>query len=387
MKHVIINEKGTQRVLHRHPWVFRSDIVDAPTDHQPGAVISVQNKKGQFLGQAFFNPLSQISLRFLTNKDSSIDIQFLREKIRRSIHRRKALNYSEDQGIRLIYGESDFLPGLIVDRYRDVLVFQTLCAGIDLKRELILKIIQEETNLTTLVERNDVSVRELEGLLKQKGIVSGEIPQDLEVREGDNFFSVDPLEGQKTGLFLDQSENHVIARRYASGRALDIFTYQGGFALPLSQSADEVTAVDSSAPALKKMLSNAQRNQRKIIPVEANGFDYLRELSDRGEKFDTIVLDPPPFMKSKKVKESAPAGYKEINLRAMKLLKPDGVLITASCSQNFTPALFAATLHEAARDARREIQILEVRGAASDHPVLMNFPESHYLQCWIVQVI
>ncbi len=384
---VVINEKGTQRVHRRHPWVFRSDIMEAPSDHPPGAVVFVKSRKGQLLGQAFFNPLSQISLRFLTFTDKTIDALFWRERIVRSIHRRQALRYGEYQGIRLIYGESDSLPGLIVDRYRDVLVFQTLCAGIDRHREAIFEILKTETGASALVERNDVSVRELEGLTKQKGIISGNIPPTLEMHEGDNVFAVDSLEGQKTGIFLDQAENHLVARRHAFGRALDVFTYQGGFALPLSQAADEVTAVDSSASALKKLAENAQRNGRRIRPVEANGFDYLRELSDRGEKFDTIVLDPPPFMKSKKVKESALAGYKEINLRAMKLLNPDGLLITASCSQNFTPELFAATLFEAARDARREIQILEVRGAAPDHPVLMSFPESHYLQCWIVRIL
>ena len=384
--HVTINEKGAQRVLRRHPWVFRSDVVQAASGLKPGDIVSVQNKKGKFLGQAFYNAHSLITLRFISHSDEKVDASFWAKRFSDSIARRQHLPWPPEQGRRLIYGESDFLPGCIVDQYRDVFVFQTLCAGIDRTRELLIDHLKS-LGAKSIVERNDVSVRELEGLVKQKGVVFGE-SKTVEVIEGQNRFVVDPLEGQKTGFFLDQSDNHIVSSQYAFGKTLDVFSYQGGFALALSPKVDSVKAIDASAPALNILKENASRNARSNIEcIEANAFDYLREISDRGEKYDTIVLDPPPFMKSKKNRDSGLAGYKEINLRAMKTLNRGGILITASCSQNFTPDLFAMTLQEAAHDAKRDIQIIEVRGAAPDHPVLMNFPESHYLQCWILRIV
>lgn len=383
---VIINEKGTQRVLRKHPWVFRSDIREASSGLKPGNIVRVKSKNGKFLGQAFYNEHSLITLRFISYKDEPIDQTFWYNRFSDSISRRQTLDWPPEQGRRLIYGESDFLPGCIVDQYRDVYVFQTLCAGMDQVRPLLIEYLKER-GASSVVERNDVSVRELEGLSKQKGVVFGEM-KTVEVTEGHNRFIVNPLEGQKTGFFLDQSQNHIIASRYAFGKALDVFSYQGGFSLSLSPEVEAITAVDASGTALQALKENAIRNGRDNIQcVEANAFDYLRELSEGKEKYDTIVLDPPPFMKSKKNKEAGLAGYKEINLRAMKILKPGGVLITASCSQNFTPDLFSAMLEEAAHDAKRDLQIIEIRGAAPDHPVLMSFPESHYLQCWMIRVL
>jgi len=382
---VVINEKGFQRIRAGHPWVFRSDILEATTT-EPGTIVSVYAPKKKFLAQAFYNPLSQITLRILTHQQDPIDKNFWKRRVVESIERRQQKNVAD--GVRLIYGEADFLPGLVLDRYRDVLVFQTLCAGIEKIREDLLKIFKEIFQPSAIVERNDPPVRELEGLVRQKGIVSGNLSKDLEILEGKNYFRVDPLEGQKTGLFLDQSENHLAAVSYTSGRVLDLFSYQGGFTLAVAEKATEVLAVDSSLPALQQLQANADKNQILNIKIlEKNIFDFLHEITYQKETFDTVILDPPPFMKSRKDKEAGRRGYKEINLRAMKAVRRGGILITCSCSQNFTSQLFEEVLIEAARDTKRELQVLEKRGAASDHPVLLGFPESNYLQCWIVRVL
>lgn len=254
-------------------------------------------------------------------------------------------------------------------------------------KEDLIEIFDELLKPTAVVERNDPPVRDLEGLLRQKGVVRGGV-SETEIHQGKQSFLVDPIDGQKTGLFLDQCDNQQAAVLYARGRVLDLFCYQGGFALPISSVAQEVVAVDSSSPALGMLHKNCERNGiDNISPREANGFDFLRDCQDRGEKFDTIVLDPPPFVRNRKDRSSAGRGYKEINLRAMKILKPGGVLISCSCSQNFTSSLFEEMLWEAARDAKREVLVLERRGAGPDHPVLLTFPESSYLQCWIMKVI
>ncbi len=383
---VTINQKAYQRIRAGHPWVFRSDVVGA-TGAQPGDVVGLQSQKGQFLGQAFYNPLSQITIRLISRGKESIDRAFLKKRVQEAIDRRK--DYLKDRdAVRLIYGESDFLPSVILDQYGDVLVFQTLSAGADRFRDDLISIFEERLSPTAIVERNDPPVRELEGLVRQKGIVRGGLPSEIWTRQGATSLWVDPLDGQKTGLFLDQAENHLAAARYARGRVLDLFSYQGGFAVSVAAAAEEVVAVDSSAPALSVLKENARRNGiENITAVEANGFDFLRQCQENGERFDTVILDPPPFVRDRKSLGGALRGYKELNLRAMKALPKDGVLITCSCSQNFTPELFEQTLHEAARDTHRDIQILEKRGAAPDHPRLLSFPESDYLQCWIVRVI
>ncbi len=381
---VLINQKGMQRVRAGHPWVFRSDVVSS--DAAAGEVVQVEGPSHQFLGQAFFNPKSQITVRMLTRGREAVDREFLKGRMEESIQRRASRK--DHDAMRLIFSESDLLPGLMVDRYGSVVVFQTLCLGMDLFRNDILAILNERLKPEAIVERNDPPVRDLEGLVRQTGVVQGELPSPLEVKEGSNLLLVDPIDGQKTGLFLDQAENHVRSSHYARGRTLDVFSYQGGFALPLARSAETVTAVDSSAGALNLLKQNLDRNNiSNVTPVEANGFDYLRECQDRRERFDTIVLDPPPFVRDRKNLTGGVRGYKEINLRAMKTLNKDGILLTCSCSQNFTPKLFETTLLEAARDARRDIQILERRGAAPDHPVLLTFPESSYLQCWVLRVL
>lgn len=378
----VINKKGELRVKSGHPWIFRSDILSLENT-TPGDIVDVVAPNGQFLGKAFSNPLSQITLRLFTRRQEAIGKDFWKRRVVESISRRR--NRKTE---RLIFGEADFLPSLILDRYENVLVFQTLSAGMDRWREELLTIFEELLKPEAIVERNDPPVRELEGLLRQKGIVRGGFSSPLEITEGNKVFLVDPLEGQKTGLFLDQIDNHLVAAEYARGKTLDLFSYQGGFSLAVADKASEVLAVDGSASALAHLQKNCERNNVKNVkPLEANGFDFLRDCQEKREFFDTIILDPPPFVKDRKSLTGGVRGYKEINLRAMKILRPGGVLVTCSCSQNFTPAMFGEMLQESAVDAKREIQIIERRGASPDHPVLLTFPESSYLQCWILRVI
>ena len=386
---IIINPKGVRRIKEGHPWVFRSDILGT-ADAKPGDVVSVHAQSGQFLGQSFFSPRSQITLRMLTGGREPVDRTFWKKRIEKAIQRRDSYRGAcgAREAYRLIYGESDFIPSVILDQYGKVLVFQTLSAGADRFRDDFISLFEEILNPEAIFERNDPAIRELEGLVRQKGVVRGGAPLPFFIRQGDNEFAVDPLEGQKTGLFLDQAENYEAAARYARGKVLDLFCYQGGFAIPVAATATELIAVDSSGPALAFLRENCTRNNlTNVRGVEANAFDYLRECQDRKETFDTIILDPPPFARDRKNRAGAVRGYKEINLRAMKILSREGILITCSCSQNFGPDFFVEMLQEAARDAHREIQVLERRGAAPDHPVLLTFPESSYLQCWILRVL
>lgn len=380
---VIVQPRGAQRVLQGHPWIFRSDILESGPA-KPGEIVEVfkaSRDRPQFLGQAFYNPQSQISLRIITRGRDLIDAKFWEKRFLEAIQRRKKTG-------RLVFGESDLLPGLIVDRYNDVVVFQILTLGMELSRETWIRLFQEILQPQAIVERNDPVVREKEGLPRQKGICWGGLPAPLEIEEGGFLHLVDPLEGQKTGLYLDQAENRIAIRPYIRGRVLDLFCYQGGFALSISKQAEEIIAVDSSGPALQIATKNLERNQVQNVQwVEANVFDYLRQCYEKGEKFDAILLDPPPFVSGRKDLSKGEKGYKEINLRAMKLLKPEGILVTSCCSQNFTEALFYSMLLEAARDTRRLVQVVEKRGAASDHPVLLSFPESFYLQCWILRIL
>lgn len=353
----------------------------------PGDIVRVVAPNKQFLGIAFYNPRSQITLRILTRQEVEIDRSFWQQRLQQAIQHRHPWGHGRE-GLRLVFGEADFLPGLIIDRYRNVLVFQTLTLGMEQQKPILLDLMKELLAPETIVERNDVAVRELEGLTKQRGIIMGGLPDRFTIQEEKLSILVDPLEGHKTGLYLDQADNRRIVARYAHGRVLDAFCYQGEFGLHLAATAEEVVSVDSSGPALEKARQNYEQNGfANARLVEANVFDYLRDCQGHREYFDTIVLDPPPFVRSKKDAAGGLRGYKEINLRAMKILRPGGILATCSCSQNFTESMFLEMLQEAAHDAKREIQILEKRGASPDHPVLLNFPESNYLQGWILRVV
>jgi 23S rRNA (cytosine1962-C5)-methyltransferase len=289
--------------------------------------------------------------------------------------------------VRLGHGEADLRPGLVVDRYGDVVVMQTLVAATDRMKHAIADMLWNAFRLRCVVERNDVKVRELEGLPLVKGVVRGVEPGVLEYREGEVRLRIDPLGGQKTGAFLDQRENHLRAGEYAVGRCLDCFAYAGGFALQLARRADHVTAVEIQGPAAQAARENVALNRAANVEVvEANAFDYLRDASEGEPRYDLVVLDPPAFAKNREAVAAARRGYKEINLRAMQVLRPGGVLVTASCSYHVPPDAFEELVHDAARDAGRAAQVLERRGAGRDHPVLLGVPETQYLKCLIVRL-
>jgi 23S rRNA (cytosine1962-C5)-methyltransferase len=287
---------------------------------------------------------------------------------------------------RLVHGEADRFPGLVVDKYGDYLVLQALTQGVDRALPELTRLLVEQLRPAGILARNDSRVRLLEGLEQRVEPLHGVVPETIDIRDGRATCSVDLYKGQKTGLFLDQRENRVAAAGYARGRALDAFSYNGGFALALAPVCDEVIAVDISADAVARVAANAARNGLTNVHArEMNVFDELRELERRGERFDTIVLDPPAFAKNRAAVPKALSGYKEINLRAVKLLKPGGFLITCSCSYNVSEAMFADVLAAAAVDARAEVSVVEKRMQARDHPVLLTVPETFYLKCFVLR--
>ncbi len=383
-----VNKKGADRVRQGHLWIYRSDVV--AVDGEGGSVVTVKDERGNFVGQALFSDTSQIALRFLTQSTEEIDREWWRRRI--SDARRRRHISPETNAYRLIYSEGDLLPSLIVDVYADVLVMQTLSQGTDAVKSMLTELLVEEFNPRAVIERNDVRVRELEGLPLVTRTVYGDAPAELEILQHGLRFVVAPLGGQKTGSFLDQRENRLAARAAAQtterGRALDCFTFNGAFALHLASVCDNVIAIDISADAVAAGQRNAQLNEIANIDfLEANVFDVLREMEAAGDRFDVIVLDPPAFAKNRASLKAAIRGYKEINLRALKLLNPGGVLITCTCSYHVSEELFIEILAQAAIDAHRRVQIVEKRIQASDHPVLVGVPETYYLKCVIARVI
>jgi 23S rRNA (cytosine1962-C5)-methyltransferase len=369
-----------------HLWIYRSDIVET-REVEPGAIVSVRDERGAAVGKAFYSAQSQIALRFLTRRDVAIDEAFFRKRFSEADALRARLGVDPKLS-RRIYSEADFLPGLIVDRYGDFLVVQTLTQAADRLQRRFAALLQELYQPRSIFFRNDNKIRELEGLpLVQDWI--GEPPPETVVADEDGKSVEIPLRGgQKTGAFLDQRDNHRAARRYARGRALDAFCYIGGFALQLADRCDAVEAVDLSADAIRLAQANADRNGLDGVHcIQANVFDYLRERQDAGDRYDLIVLDPPPFARNKASLEGAIRGYKEINLRAMRLLTDHGVLVTCSCSHHVSEAMFAETLAEAANDASRWVRVLERRIQAPDHPVLLSLPETLYLKCFILEIL
>jgi 23S rRNA (cytosine1962-C5)-methyltransferase len=386
MTHVIVTKRGADRVRHGHLWIYRSDVVDT-AGAAGGSVVSVHDPRGNFVGQAFFSSSSEIALRVLTQTKEPIDREWWRARLRQAASRREVLK-STTNAYRLVFSEGDLLPSLIIDVYAQVLVLQTLSQGSESIKPLLVELLVEEFAPLAIVERNDVSVRKLEGLGLVSGTLYGAAPAELEIVSNGVRFVVAPLSGQKTGSFLDQRENHFAARAVAGGRALDCFTFNGGFALNLAAVCDHVTGLDISGDAIALAKRNAELNGIDNVEFrEANVFDALREMESAGEVFDTIVLDPPAFAKNRASVRAALRGYKEINLRALKLLRPGGVLITCSCSYHMSEEMFAGLITEAAADARRRVQLLDKRMQASDHPVLLGMPETHYLKCLIVRVI
>jgi 23S rRNA (cytosine1962-C5)-methyltransferase len=384
---VTLSSKGVDRLRSGHPWVYRSDI--RASNAGPGDLVRVETERGRPLGMGFWSSTSQIALRFLGTEEVPDERELFRSRVRDALAYRARLAI-DGTAWRAIHAEADLLPGLIADVYGEgtgrVVVVQTLTQAMDRRLPIVADVLAEALTPCGILARNDPKVRRLEGLPEAIAVVRGEVPDAVVVREGPVEYAVDVLRGQKTGLFLDQRENHAMAAGYARGRGLDAFSYHGGFALRLASGCATVTALESSAPAVVEILNHARRNGlSNVLAREANVFDELRELDVARERFDTIVLDPPAFAKNKAAVPRAVAGYKEINLRALKLLSPGGCLITCSCSYNVDESLFHAILERAAADARATVSVVEQRTQARDHPVLLNVPETRYLKCFVLR--
>jgi len=383
---VTITKRGAQRAHARHSWIYRSDIVDH-SSAQAGDVVRVIDPQKRMLGSALYSSRSQIALRMLTFEDIEINRGFWLSRLQFAERLREHV-VRDTTAYRLIYGESDLLPSLILDRYNDCFVIQTLSQGMDALKQMWIELIAERYSPRAIVERNEARVRDLEGLPRATGVVYGSDPGEFVIEESGVKLNVNLVEGQKTGSFLDQRENRVAAGAYSRGRALDCFTYQGGFALHMAREAEQVIGVDVSAPAVAQARRNAELNGAdNVTLVEANAFDLLREMEQAGERFDVINLDPPAFAKNRASIEGAMRGYKEINLRAMKMLTSGGTLITSTCSYHMSEETFMNVIAGAAADAGRGVQLIEKRMQARDHPVLISMPETYYLKCLILKVI
>ena len=379
----VVSARAEARIRRGHPWIYESDVDDVASD--PGAIVDVLGPRQRFLGRAFFSDQSQISLRMLTRGDEEVDDAFWRERLSAALAFRESLAINAT-ALRLVHGEADLLPSLIVDRYADVLVVQALSQGMDRHLPALLPILVDLTGAKGVLARNDPRVRLLEGLEQRVDVLHGDVPETVLVHESGIEYDVDPRRGQKTGLFLDQRENRDAAALYAHGRALDCFSYNGGFGLRLAARCEAVEALDVSAEAVARITANATRNGVTNLEArEANVFDELRRLEQAGERFDTIVLDPPAFAKNKASIPKALAGYKDINLRALALLNPGGFLITCSCSYNVDEATFAEVLYDASVDSDVPVTVVEKRMQGRDHPVLLGVPETYYLKCLIMR--
>jgi len=382
---VTITKRGIERLASGHPWIYRSDVMP-PAGVEPGVVRLVDQRK-HFWGQALFSNRSQITLRFLTREERPFDAAFLAERIRAAADFRRQVA-SGAQAYRLFASEGDLLPSLIIDRYGDCIVIQTLSQGMDRLKSTMVEILQKEFTPRSILERNDVAVRSLEGLPEQVSVLAGEEVSEVVVEENGVKICFDLLHGQKTGGFLDQRENRAAAAIYARGRALDCFTYTGGFALAMAPHCDSVLGLDSSGDALRQ----AERSQglngfTNLEWKEANCFDFLKAADQERQRFDTVVIDPPAFARQKNNLESALRGYKELNLRALKILNPGGYLITCSCSFHVSEADLLELVASAALDAHRTAVVVERRTQSRDHPILLTVPETHYLKCLILRVL
>ncbi len=391
MSKISVNKKGAKRVRGGHLWIYKSDLVRIEANG--GDIVTVVDEGNNFIGKAFYSDKSEISLRIFTIRQETIDKGFWRQKIIESVNRRKnsrlsTLDSRLTNAFRLINSEADLIPSLIVDNYDGNLVIQTLSQGTEKLKEIFVEVLQEEFQPKSIIQRNDARVRLLEGLEQINSTLYGEAADEITIEQDGVKFYVSLLEGQKTGSFLDQRENHFVSRQYAFGRALDCFTFNGGFALNLAKTCDSVLALDISEEAIKQARRNAELNEITNIEFKTgNVFDALRELESKGEKFDTIVLDPPAFVKNRAALKGAIRGYKEINLRALKLLNEGGILITCSCSYHFTEDIFLQVLDEASRNAHKRLHLIEKRMQSADHPILLGMPESYYLKCFILRVV
>ena len=383
---VTITARGIERIVSGHPWIYRADIADA-AGVDTGAIVQVVDRRWRHWGQALFSSQSQITLRLLTRERRPFDRDFLGERIA-SAAAFRAQVVEGAQAYRVVASEGDLLPSLIIDRYADCFVLQTLSQGMERLKPTVVEILQEKFAPRSILERNDVAVRALEGLPERKAVLAGEEVGEVVVEENGVKFGFDLMGGQKTGGFLDQRENRAAAKKYARGRLLDCFCYAGGFAVTLASQCETVLGVESSAEALRL----AQRNQELngFTNVEWKGtncFDFLKAADQQGERYDTVVLDPPAFARQKSTLDSALRGYKELNLRALKILNPGGYLITCSCSFHVSEADFLEAIASAALDAHRTVMVVERRTQSRDHPILLTVPETHYLKCLILRVL
>ncbi len=379
---VTISVRGEQRLRAGHPWIYRSDINEAAAG--PGDIVSVRNVKGRVLGSALYSDRSQIAIRMLTYGERTADDALISSRIESAIAFRESLGI-DATAYRLVHGEADLLPSLVVDRYGDYLVVQALSQGMDRLLPTVVRTLSERLNPKGILARNDPKARVLDGLPQEVALLQGEVPETVTVQECGLEYEVDLRHGQKTGLFLDQRENREAAARYARGRVLDCFSYNGGFAMKMASRATETIAFDISEDAVARVRANALRNGVSVDARVGNVFDELRGLDRVKERFDTIVLDPPAFAKTKSAVEKAITGYKEINLRALRLLKPGGFLITCSCSYNISEGMFAQIVYDAAVDAETHVTMVEKRMQGRDHPVLLGVPETYYLKCFILR--
>ena len=387
-----MNHRGAARLRAGHPWVYRSDLVP-PAEAADGSLVQVRDERGRRLGSALYSSASQIAIRLLSTdeiSDNALPV-LVRERINQAVQVRQCLTRDTDS-FRVIFSEADLLPGLIVDKYNDILAVQAVTQALDREdlRQIVVESLTAHFPGASLIERIDPHIRELEQLPpRESRLLLGDRSSTIFALNGVQFH-FDGLSGQKTGAFLDQRENYAAAARYAHGAALDVFTYQGGFALHLARVCASVAGVDASRPALEiaeqnEQLNRAQHGCSEIEWIEANAFDLLKDYATAGRQYDTIVLDPPAFAKTKRTVPTALRGYKELNLRALKMLRPGGILVSCSCSFHVSEAEFVGMLGAAAADTGRQVRILEKRGAAMAHPVLLNVPETAYLKCVICQ--
>ncbi len=379
---VVISARGEERLRGGHPWIYRADVADAHA--AAGDIVEVRNPRGRTLGSAMFSDRSQITLRMLSYGESIANEALIRDRIAAALAFRTSLNI-DATAYRLVHGEADLLPSLVVDRYGDCLVIQTLSQGMDRLQPFLVATLNDLLSPRGILARNDPKVRGLEGLEQRVDVLAGDVPDTIPVTELGIEYDVDVRHGQKTGLFLDQRENRAAAAQYAHGRLLDCFSYNGGFALVLGRHATSTIAFDVSEDAVARVKQNAARNRVAVDARAGNVFDELRGLDRLGERFDTIVLDPPAFAKNKAAVANARAGYKEINLRALKLLNPGGTLVTCSCSYNVNEAMFGEIVYDAAVDAQAHVTVLEKRMQGRDHPVMLGVPETYYLKCFILR--
>jgi 23S rRNA (cytosine1962-C5)-methyltransferase len=382
---VSISQRGTERLRNGHLWIYRSDIRQATA--QPGAIVRVTDERGRFLGRALYSDRSQITLRILTRADVPVDRAFFTERIRAAAAFRERI-LTDTDCYRLIYSEADLLPSLIVDRYGDYLSLQTLSQAAERHKSLFVEILKELFSPPGIIERNDPKVRLLEGLEQLVSVLHGQIPSEIQARENGIVFAYDLHKGQKTGSFLDQRENHRAAQQYAAGEVLDCFCYHGGFALTVANRASHVEAVDLSPLAVEAAQRNQMLNPLPNVTFRAaNSFDLLKEYDDAGRRFDMVILDPPAFAKNRDSVPAARRGYKEINLRALKILREGGYLLSCSCSHHISEAMFLQIIAEAANDAHRVVAVVDRRTQSRDHPILLTMPETHYLKCLILRCI